>query len=391
MKKDEFDAKLDANIPGAASRVCYCMLNKIYTRANASDIYELAIASKDFSCVQLYRTCNLEDILGFGYSCDFALEDRYLRCNPFVQTATGDSIASSSLETVIGYAREKTIFSFIKEASRNNYVIIDDSVLKSDSVNGFGTTLMHNVRFSKTTMSIYVPMVVKDGLFNKMLVMEEAGKLAMRPFYYGVLENTRTDFGKFITKKVLNNICYDIYQVEFLPVFDSIGKLVSGVVINTAVQYSECCGFAISALTELMNSLYMIDDTSPEWIGGTRNYTSSYTIEFSSTLPKISKKERALIMSRLLNGQETGYEKDPRDRYLRTAVKSLKYQEGIPTLNSLNSTIAALKRINIDFGIYLMAVRYYLFHSHESVLNGSNGCLYGGMTEFGTQVREGIV
>lgn len=394
MLKSEFDEKLNENIADSAEKVHFCFLSKIYTREDNKDVYELALVSKDFTTVQLYRTCKLQDILTYGYSSyDFSMEDHYLVCNPSVQVVPGYSLSDAEIDCVIGEKMTDTLFSFLINGCRENCVIFDDSVVDSpEDWTGLGVTAMRNIKFSKSTMSIYVPMIVQDGLYNKIISFDDNNKLTVKPFYYGIESESDTIGGNFVCRKFVNNIEYDIYKIDFLSVFDNIGRILSHPVINTAVQYAAKCEFVLSALDDMMHSFYAVAEQKPEWIGGSKQHTSSYKIDFSSTLMKLTKRDRINILNTIMRGDEPQLSSDIRVQYLQAACAILAYDDkGIPDLNSLNSVASYIKEINVMYNSYLMAIKYYLFCSHKRITEDGTGYLTGGAYSAAeTTVKEGF-
>lgn len=393
MQRVELDNRLNQNIAGSANDVSACYMNKIYVKRDNNDIYELALVNSDFTRVQLIRVTDLHDIISFYDTRDFNLDEDYLVCDPHVPMVQGESIIDT--DAVFGEECEKNLFSFLIEGARNRYVVLDDSVIEGEEIAGYGMTYFHNIRFSKSTMSIYVPMYNGDGIYNKIICAEEQGRLLMRQFYFGVVSGDECNYGDFVTKKLINNIEYDIYKIEFLPVFSNLGKIISAPIINTAIHMGTRLRFCIDTLSELMHSLYDVSEDKVQWVGGSNSYTSSYTIQFESTLPKITKRLAHDILNAILCGEEPFYADDERVVFLSAIVGTLERdEEGDPTLNALSSMIATLKSLSIAPEAYIMLVRYYLFCSHklisESVGNGGGvTILHGGISKEGTIVKEG--
>lgn len=399
MLKTEFFDLLNSVITDSAEKIRYCFLNKIYNRLNNEDAYELALVDETFSFVILHRTCDLHSILSFGFIYDFSLEDDYLRCNPSVQIDTGDSLSESELNASVGVSLGETIFSLLRLGSDNNFIIIDDKLAESfiadaDSTKnwtGLGVTYFHNVKFSKSTMSIFTPIVTEDGLYNKMLAVETNSKLETKHFYFGVPSGISTPMGTYKAKKSINNIDYDIYELEFAPVFDNIGKVLAGPVINTAVQYQACCEFVLKALDDMMHEFYSVDQEEVAWAGGSKQYTTSYKIEFTSDMVKLNKRDRINILNSILKGEEPALSADFRVKYLQNVCSSLDYNEkGIPEINSLNAVMSYIKRTYIWYSSYVMAIKYYLFCSHKKLIDGKIGYLTGGACQNETVVKEGF-
>ena len=393
MQREEFDNRLNQNIPGSANEVSACYMNKIYVRGDDNDIYELALVNSDFTRVQLVRVTDLHDIISFYDNRDFNLDEDYLICDSNVPMVQGESIVD--VDTVFGFECEKNLFSFLIEGTKNRYVVLDDSIVESEENPGYGITYFHNLRFSKSTMSIYVPMYNDEGLYNKIICTEEQGRLAMRPFYFGVIADDKCSYGDFVTKKFINNIEYDIYKIKFLPVISDLGKIISAPIINTAVHMSARIRFCIDALSDLMHALYDVSDAKINWVGGSGNYTSSYTIQFESTLPKITKKLTSGIVDEILRGEEPFYASDERVSFLSSIIGTLERDEvGNPTLDSLSSMIATLKSLCVAPDTYVMLIRYYLFCTHK-LISESVGkrtgvtVLHGGISQEGTVVKEG--
>lgn len=395
MQRDEFNKKLDDSIAGFSEKVSACYLNKIYVRENKSDVYELALVDSKFTSIQLMRTCDLYDICKFDINKDFGLDDNYLQCNQYVNAVPGESL--DDIDSVKGGTCADTIFDLIVTGADNNYVLLDDEVVESPegSLDSYGVTSFKNIKFAKTTMSIYAPMINGNGLYNKMLVVEENGRLVVRPFYFGIQSAESCNFGNFVTRKEINGVNYDIYNVKFISIFSNAARFLSAPIINSAIQMRERCDFCISALSDLMRDLYVLDGTNPEWVGGNSSYTSNYQIEFSSTLQKLSKRSRDSILDDLLKGEEPIYSNDERVRLLRVAVKMLSINDGIPSFDSLNATINALKHNSIWYSSYIMSVRYYLYCSHTKIIDADlqSRCanvLHGGLSNEGTIVKEGF-
>ena len=172
MQKTDFDNKLNNALAGSANLVHFCFMNKIYTRIDKPDIYELAMTDLHFSFVILYRTEDLRSILDYGYFYDFSLDEDYVMCNPQMHVSSGDSLYESEIENFLVVDFKDSIFSFLARGSEQNYVFLnDDVVADTQDWTGYGVTYFHNVKFSKSTMSIYVMLSAKDGVFNKMLVI----------------------------------------------------------------------------------------------------------------------------------------------------------------------------------------------------------------------------
>lgn len=392
MIKEEFDSKLEAASAGSSKNIKYCFLSCIYTRQDRPNIFELALVNSDYDDVYLYRTCDLRDILTFGYVYDFSIEGQYFKCNPFVKTATGDSILDSTLDQILHHDRKETIFSFLARGTHDGYVIIsDDLANQAGEWVGVGITSFYNIKFSKSTMSIYVPLVEPDGITNKMLVTETSGKLAVNPFYYGIPADSKKDCGEFVRRKTINGVDYDIYYIDFMPVYDELGRILSNPVINTAVQMQTCYSFVQQALEDILDAAYSVKEDKPAWAGGSKSYTSSYSVEFTSNLPKLTKKDRVAIINSIMAGREPVYCEDPRVKFLTNAINALELNEdGTPNLNSLHSTIVYLKKHGIMYGSYLMVVKYHMFCSHERITGGSSGVLCGGVSDASTLVKEGF-
>lgn len=392
MQKSDFDNKLNNALAGSANLVHFCFMNKIYTRTDKPDVYELAMTDLHFSFVILYRTEDLRSILNYGYFYDFSLDGDYVMCNPQMQVSSGDSLYENEIENFLVVDFKDSIFSFLARGSEQNYVFLnDDVVADTQDWNGYGVTYFHNVRFSKSTMSIYVMLSAKDGVFNKMLVVEENNRLTFKPFYYGVPSGKTSIGGDFVFSKNINNVKYDVYKVEFLPVITDAEKVLSAPIINTAVQYQTCYEFAIRAVESVLKEYYSVADSVTEWVGGSKQYTSSYKISFKSAMEKLTKRDRDYIVSDLLKGYEPAFSADPRISYLKTVFNFIEFAEdGTPELNSLSSVLASIKLSNLYCSAYLMAIKYCLFCSHRKLVDGTLGCLSGGRFEDDTIVEEGF-
>ena len=140
-----------------------------------------------------------------------------------------------------------------------------------------------------------------------------------------------------------------------------------------------------------MHEFYSVDQEEVAWAGGSKQYTTSYKIEFTSDMVKLNKRDRINILNSILKGEEPALSADFRVKYLQNVCSSLDYNEkGIPEINSLNAVMSYIKRTYIWYSSYVMAVKYYLFCSHKKLIDGKFGYLTGGACQNETVVKEGF-
>ena len=126
--------------------------------------------------------------------------------------------------------------------------------------------------------------------FNDSTVLEPAcGTLAISK----VLEKYTN--ANIINKDIVERI--DGIQVEdFL--LSSNDEKYDMIVTNPPFKY--CQEFVLKALDDMMHEFYSVDQEEVAWAGGSKQYTTSYKIEFTSDMVKLNKRDRINILNSIL-------------------------------------------------------------------------------------------
>ena len=271
----------------------YCYLDTIYTNdSNEIEYYNLTYCNKDYTKVK--SVCLPESEIGSVFSqglvLDFGIENGYLKCGDvknYPASCLGQEV-SFNLE-------EDTLYSFINIGAHNDYIVLDDSLIECDAYKGIAYSKFKNIKFSRSTMSVYVSIYdaasVGTKMYNKMIVVENDGNLEFQPFYFGVPVEKKESFNKhnacfeFVKEMVINNEEYLIYTCKDLAVYPY-SYCMSGSVVNKACYESNKLHNIVKALNCLIktinDSLGVNTDTSYLWVGGNKGYQSKYGIVFKS-------------------------------------------------------------------------------------------------------------
>lgn len=320
----------------------YCYLNNIYKGENNIHVFELLLADSYFTKFAMYLTNGgeLRQILGCNELVkDFSIVDGVLKFSNTNILPLYDGIKEDLFKVRDISPEKKTLFDLFRQGALNNYIILEDSVVKENdnSYVGSAFTKFTNIRFSNTTMSIYAKMVTEEGLYNKMLVTMKNGYLNASQFYFGVpivkqnsdkgleqnsdkdLEQSTTSgiktmslfgdskisdvkfFGEEYCKTMtINGDDYKIYYLRMclLATKTAIINPFINKAASMCVKFTNICNALEFFISEQYSWIYP-DQKKKEWIGGDSNYNDGVGVYFNSSRKTITKKDDAILFDQL--------------------------------------------------------------------------------------------
>ena len=279
-------------------KIKYCYLRVLYVDYNNTIIgYSLVFSSADFSEIyeEIVPSDKIFDVLNSGYTYDFNIVSGVLMCEDVPRiTASETDYNLFSIKRRINFD-DDTIYSFILEGMRNDYLIVDDSILEVDEYTGGAVAKFDRIQIAKSTMSMYVNMYDSSDIYHQTLAYLHDGIIELKPFYVAVPTSARPlKFDKIQVAKKINNVEYDIYVVKDVPIYSS-AMITATALINKAVQMSLKYDAMIRGLESYMRfineALGDTQESNYKWVGKNTSLKSDYGVYFESSMKKLTRKE----------------------------------------------------------------------------------------------------
>lgn len=296
----------------------YCFLETIYVKKN-TELYEVVQCecSPLFSDVVAQRL-TLEDLKILAEDravlCDFSFDENgFFKCSPTVKRINVTNLSGDDLVREIQVSSSGAGFTdLLYEGAIKDFWILGDAtaatLVNVDSVE-HATDVVHfnSIRFSQNTMSVYAQIVDGNSLYNLMLVYLENGVLRQRPFYFCTNpgEGVNTAGCKFIKEVTINGVHKLLWYSGILMLYDE-NDFISTSMINKAVCTSMRQRAAVDILSDYLASCwdFLYPDKkseSLEWGGGNNSYVSQYGVSFKSSMKRLSKAEKELVINTVLS------------------------------------------------------------------------------------------
>lgn len=333
---------------------------------------------------------------------DFSIEDNYLKCD----NVSRMPITSDDLKTfgniIDCTSPEKTFLDFIDYGSKNNFFIVDESIVNLDSYTGTGLASFKSIEFSQSTMTAYCKLVTNNTIHNQMLVVMNGQNLEIAPFVFAVPSDTELPEWleePCITKLhncVLNNIEYVLYEMAGMPIYIS-NMLKSSALINKAATLRVKYRNVIEVLKEFKTVLHTMLGHTPienklEWSGGSNSYKSAYGVYLKSSLSLFNKAsinkcvdwyvqllenyitEPDEIMTKILTDSVNEMTK-----IAMTTIHSIMMSDSdiAQVLLNCENTISELQQKRLYCDIYLYKMRVFAYFKGTRLASGANPVLQG--------------
>lgn len=289
----------------------YCYINTIYK--GEYDVYELIATDKYFRHFSLLRfdIKQLKDFYEKNQNLvfNFKFENSYLKLNiNDLNQVELNNVIEESKGKFYTIKRDNTFnfYTFINEAITNNYLFVDNSVIMNDCIKGSGVTAFYNIKFSRSTMTVYFILKINNGLLNRNIVTMEDTILKTHEFYFAVPLETKTEFPntiEYIKDININNSDYKLYKCNLLLLYTN-EVLTFGTIINKA----DCLSSKYKVLLDTLNDFYKIllkrtlneQSCELEWVGGNGDHRSQYGIIFKNNCKKYTEFDRSELIKTAL-------------------------------------------------------------------------------------------
>lgn len=392
-------------------------------------LYECNLATDYYLEISIIRTDlkGLKELEEEIPIIDFSIDSGYLKCRPDIERVLVNPMVFESQGKEIYFTKkESTLCDLITEGVLNDFILFDSDVIEKDDfrlqTKGTGIVPFYKIKISKSTMSVYTKMTVKEGIYNRMLVKPVNGKLELVPFYFGVpIDKTFSEVHcKFIKKIEYNGIFYNIWSASELALYSDF-ELISDSLINRAVHDLELCQSLQNAYSELSSLLWSLMSDKNEksqdlnWIGGSSSYQSHLGTYFVCNVDHLSKDDAAHLINNILKVISEGMDiQEKAFKYIQsknnlnhfakfTALKlfdfiykNLNRESDLDILSSEDIAVLAYEEekeweaLALLCSVFLYRIRVYVYLYHHSLCRYPNIYLTGGAVSTYTIVKEGF-
>lgn len=333
--------------------------------------------------------------------CDFTIEDGILRCNAMLKTIIIDDDLFNHLKYTTSEAKrpaEGTIYALLLYGVEHDFVFLDGD--EEDWKKGLGVAAFRCVRFSHSTMSVYVPLLNAEGLHNKMIVLPEDASLKFIPFKFGV-KNAETFIPgcHSLNKQVIvNNEEYWLWETDVLNIYDENAVFVAGLV-NQCEADSIVFNSSLDAINDYLNLLSKSYGNEPvQWSGSSNSYKTVYGVYFQSSCKRVSTSCRQDIETAIYDDLTAGGTRESaakaacdmlRERYslnraamftAQVFAQTASYGKELPEMFEAAYTIKKqLQTMNFWCCLYTYRIRTLAYLTKQR-LNAGKAVLAGGNT-----------
>lgn len=397
----------------------YCFLNATYYNNEGEDVLaEVVAANEQFTDISLYRLTIKEfHELSKSLQCckDFSLDDHYLRCNNYVTRIPLNNVIQGTKE--VHLTNEiSSFYTILLTGIKNEFLLVDsepefceDGTFRYESR---ATVQFSSISFSKSTMSVYVPMFNKNGMYNKHLVTLEDGIFVSHNFNFLVPSdfNLSSDLNgcSFVRRVKIENKQYAMWKMHAFSVYDS-NIILSAPLINKAMCIRERIRITKGLLNDYVNNVYSVlnyPKIQTPWVGGERSYESTLGVCFDSSIKSLSRKDKDDII------HMCGSEIIPNSSNLKEAMALLRERKCQYTVSFASAYLlcvmdacrddvlgivesSALVRADLNkklfyADLYLYRVRVASYITHKKLAMSGIPFLSGGDETDYTFVKEGF-
>lgn len=252
-----------------------CFLNRVFTdKDDCISFFEIVKADNSFADVRTsYVSLDTLKKLSTDpkLTTDFSFEDGYLKCDSTVNRVCSNDLIKGQVSKQFSiYDSSNSLFDLLMLGVNNGFYLVDDRVAKNSTWTGNGFTSFHNIKFSKSSMSIYARVIFKDTCFNKHIVKLQRGILKFYPFKFLVPKDFCGDLSdcKKLGEIVINNISYFLYEVATMSLFCPINNITPPL-INYAngrvLRFSEVLKVLRQYRNQLLHAIGN-NTPAPKWV-----------------------------------------------------------------------------------------------------------------------------
>ena len=298
----------------------YCFLNSIYTDSSgAAQVYEVVFSNMNFTEVSLQRV-GIQKLKEFVESkdliTDFSFEEDFLKSFQ-VRRFLGDKAilkCKDTPQTILDKCSQKTknstekmsLIELLKLGAANDFCIVaeDTDIENSDAVITANITRFRHIKFSQSSMSIFVKEYSNNKIYNHYLIEELNDYLAFKPFYFLVPSSFHeiSEFS-YIGTRTVNNVeykCYHTGDMGLIQPFSIIAPPLLNKIACSSVIYNNSC----KALMKLIKRLQYCDDTeTATWVDKGSHKHSTQVLKLKSSYKDIPPKEMDGLISTALSSK----------------------------------------------------------------------------------------
>lgn len=363
----------------------YAFLNAVYTdNDDNSEIYEVVFCTEDFTKDSVYRT-NLEGLKQLsareGLTRDFYFDGDYLRCTELPRVIMNDIVKQTvdKEQICLDFNQHSgTMLNFLKFGVVNDLYVLDDRVVGYEEWLGSGLTGFKRIKFSQSSMSVYVHMVFENTIRNLYLIRMEGQKLKSLQFYFAAPKGKKIpeEYGEKIKSMKINNKDFDVYMSKELSLFEDVGIL-SPALINKACTLR-------TKLTSLENVLKLFinsDRKNLQWVdSGVSGHSG---VLFESSLDNITRGKAVPFAEKIMEirsecGTVDEFVKRVNVSYDHSSLsyfiimligKQLyKYEDSTSLIAELQNLNESISELIFNADLYLYRIRLYLSYTNNSFL-----------------------
>ena len=403
----------------------YVFLDVVFeTTEGDAVLYEVSLATEKYETSFLRVDANglsqlAKECVEKGIVTDFSFENNFLKCNSQIRKLpiADQLVATKGIVLQEHQENYYTFFDFAFQAATNSYLIFgDDSIVTESEGSELVTSEarpFNEMLFSQSTMSVYFKVIANNEIYNRVVVYMEDGMLQFRPFYFAVPEGANEenldDIAKLVGQKVINNLRYSIYLMEFVPLYLA-NYHASSSIFNRTFNTCVIDMNTIKVLNQLNNLSYSEMGylaSKLTWAGGNGSHESPYGIYFDCTTTPITESKATDWLEEIMVSFVRG------SQSLQEAKEKIQAQEW-----SYSKKLAALCVVNIMFaemsepgdvivltnsykemlvneyfyaGLYVFKARTQMFFDRKTwIATASNSLLVGSDLKCYTNFKGGL-
>ena len=291
---------------------------------NKPSIYEVALADKLFIYTAVYQTdlAGLKEILEHRLITNYYFESELLRCKdiPVLNVQVDDIKVGTLIEEVA--QPEHSFARSIVDFAVGECIFIDSSIVDCDIYKGTAFTKFYNLKFSKSTMSVYFQIVTNNGLVNQHICRFEDMNVEFIPFKLGVPEDSdlTPEFATYLKNMTLNGKVYKVYSVDFLPLVNP-RKIQDCIAHKAHIRNIYYANF-VKILQEFISRFETDDSQKVVWAGGNSDYSSNYGCFLDSSEKDLTKAEMSKITNYVMTDIFKIYQEQGLDAARKTIARS---------------------------------------------------------------------
>lgn len=276
----------------------YCFLNSVYTNENDDSLfYEVVFSNKSYTEIRLKRV-DVQELRALAvdeeYVTDFSFEDCYLKCASVDRYVIDEKIresikAKEDIRDYVFKGSKPSIYDLLRCGARHSFYVIADELALTESATFStveGITPFTKIKFSQSSLSVFVREVYSSEIKNHYLVQELDGALKFMPFYFLVPANCQEEIkAQYKCTKKINNVEYKVFYAEDFGVAEPV-TIISQALLNKAACMRVVYDGMLRAVDALQKQYYE-SSGRPKWVDNSTHRHSIKTVSFEPSYKKL--------------------------------------------------------------------------------------------------------